>query len=423
MSFVNQSFERQGLGIDKWLLRLVSQNTETRVYASQTLLSIMSGIEPLDSPPPGDSTTCSPINVDERRLSFQLEIRNCLDQKAFPTELFLKQLAELNEHCRKAAKPGDWTGLMIHHIAVSLGHHWRANPHWMLDMLKGSQRHTAYECLIGLGRDGHQWLPALKRQLVSPTASLPYFSNPLFRSIAAVGAHDPTLQPWLLNQFESSNNNIALSAASTLGHLGVRSDTVLHELITRFFQSNETFYASLLPLVALGKHERYIRLFVIELAKPCLTVPTKKFPQSLSFRAFAIDTLGELGDNFDEFPDVLLDALESFEEYDPDLTYEGPHGRVSSAIEKVGSRAGSIAVPFAKHLIDAIETGDYARSMIDALVAMGSAARPALPEMQRYRELIAEPEDLPLPAVGPASIDEFDDPVGHAMTIIHNSVS
>jgi hypothetical protein len=67
------------------------------------------------------------------------------------------------------------------------------------------------------------------------------------------------------------------------------------------------------------------------------------FDQTMVERGAAIDAMQYLVEHPDECMPVLIECIESFEEYDPDWEYYGPVARVARALELFGPAASEAA--------------------------------------------------------------------------------
>ncbi len=112
---------------------------------------------------------------------------------------------------------------------------------------------------------------------------------------------------------------------------------------------------------------------------------------------------------------VLIEAMGSFEEYDPDPQYDGAHARIGHTLAAYGPEAEA-AVP---HLVAYLEgylrqcratlenTSDWPKAVFRALAAIGPAAADALPILEAIRlDREAENESGDLSPLDP--IDELD---------------
>jgi hypothetical protein len=108
-------------------------------------------------------------------------------------------------------------------------------------------------------------------------------------------------------------------------------------------------------------------------------------------RGAAIDGLGHFVCFAGDAVPVLVDALSTFEEYDPDWGYElGEHGRVCDAIARLGLGAAG-AVPA---LVDRLRTrvGSVDWQIVRTLGHLGPAATGALPALHAIAE--SEPDEV-----------------------------
>ncbi len=134
-------------------------------------------------------------------------------------------------------------------------------------------------------------------------------------------------------------------------------------------------------------------------------------------RGCALDTLRLFHDHADECLPVLIEAVNSFEEYDPDWCYNGPLGRISAALAAFGENAGPAAATLAVHLND--EEDAFPQAILEALQAIGPAAYEALPMLHAFREKRWSMDvDEPMPDLNAGITDEYDDPVGFTIQCI-----
>lgn len=318
--------------------------------------------------------------------------------------------------------------IAIQFVMSSARHHWLQAPEIIEDRLKNHDDcHDTLKWIGEIGREGQVWLPTLKKLFVERDES--NFPIDQFRTtILAIGREDLELKEWLVWQLDSGNKAQRRDALFLLAEMSADSHELMQKAIENFANQSEFDFAAFDDLIAIGRHHRFIRLFAIEMAKP--SPPqwkkhtwnqfTETYDTAMHTRSCALESFKHLGDYVDEFGRVLLDAMDTFQEYDPDWCYQGPHGRVSDIIESLGPAAGPLATSFADRLMDALEEGEHARAMLDALASIGAKAIDAIPAMQRYREATHDPEDGPMVAFsGESVIDELDDRVGAVMQLIH----
>lgn len=80
---------------------------------------------------------------------------------------------------------------------------------------------------------------------------------------------------------------------------------------------------------------------------------------------------------------VLVDAIDTFEEYDPDWMDKGGHERVTASLRAFGASAAKLAVPvLVRHFRDSV--GDVDRDVVHLLGELGPAAEEALPALREF---------------------------------------
>src|SRR5439155_26149680 len=121
---------------------------------------------------------------------------------------------------------------------------------------------------------------------------------------------------------------------------------------------DELWYAWLRALASVGHDDERALAIVLDAARPRPPEMTPVQPGSsyefdvvLTRRGTAIDALGYFGRFADRVVEALIDALTTFQEYDPDWGYQnGEHGRVVHALSKLGPAAAA-AVPALAQLL------------------------------------------------------------------------
>jgi len=158
----------------------------------------------------------------------------------------------------------------------------------------------------------------------------------------------------------------------------------------RLVDSPETSYAAVGALAAVGRDNAEVRQLIIDRAKPGppKMMQPPDFPQyeydlTMRQRGVAIDAMRYFSACPEDCIPVLIDAIDTFVEFDPDQSHGGPPARISQVLELFGARAGAAAVPLARHLEDV--EGDWPRCVLNALAAMGPAAAEAILLLEAYR--------------------------------------
>lgn len=118
----------------------------------------------------------------------------------------------------------------------------------------------------------------------------------------------------------------------------------------------------------------------------------------LGQRTIAPSTVFDALGYFTDFPEravaALIDALESFEEYDPDWTWHGDHARIATALMRFGDKAALAVDALIVRIFD--ESGKVNRRVVQCLGNMGPVAAAALP----FLEPLCDDDDDIAAAVG-----------------------
>jgi hypothetical protein len=237
--------------------------------------------------------------------------------------------------------------------------------------------------------------------------------------LGSVGRDNAGVVEAMIQRLRSPHESIRAAAADTLSHLGTnvagRQAEILPRLHELFDKRTGELWAFVGAVASVGRHEPASRRRIVDLARarpPRLSEPGYKgyrHDLTMGERGVAIDAMRYLTDYPDECIPVLIDAIDTFEEYDPDECYDGPLGRISEAIGRFGPRAaGDVAVALARHLGDGED--ELPRAILSAMEAIGPAAAPALPMIEAFRLKHAGEE--PLPDRGTTDPRKDDDPVG-----------
>ena len=128
-------------------------------------------------------------------------------------------------------------------------------------------------------------------------------------------------------------------------HLAGREEEALALLFELAHNADSPFVA-LGAIASLGRDRSQVVSWVLDQAapatprmRPCEGFPEHSYDEVMHFRGAAIDTL----QFFTSFPNrvipVLLEAFDSFQEYDPDFMHNGEHERVCMVLEEFGRTA------------------------------------------------------------------------------------
>jgi hypothetical protein len=221
-------------------------------------------------------------------------------------------------------------------------------------------------------------------------------------AIAAVGREDATTVRSLLAIATSTDPRAAYDARDALARIGPAAVGLVPSLVDELLAvavSDPDRTATMLPcLAALAPGRRDVFDLAVDAARmrpPEMrqyeTHPQYSYDAAMCRRGPAIEALGRFTPFADEAVAVLTDAIDTFEEYDPDWDYENAeHGRVIDALGRLGPAAAAVVPALIRHLRQ--RDGDLDRPIIRLLGRLGTAAAAdALPALRQLRsELAAE---------------------------------
>lgn len=244
-------------------------------------------------------------------------------------------------------------------------------------------------------------------------------------ALGSIGRDDPDVIDGLLRRLRSASMAVRSGAAEALSCAGPplagRLEVALDLLLTAS-SIPELVYTAIPALASVGRNSEVALHRVLEVAKPrpprWQTVPDfpdHKSDEVMGERGTAISSLHYFKRFADKVVPVLVDALDSFEEYDPDWSYGGEHGRVCHALESFGPLAAP-AVPWIVRFLEQWPTRseddrEWPNDLFRLLAAIGPAAADALPALE---QLCAWQESEESP---PAELDP-DEPLDRAILIL-----
>lgn len=245
-------------------------------------------------------------------------------------------------------------------------------------------RHRAIQALERLGPAAAPFVPDLLEHLEQGRR----FDGQAV--LGAVAQSDPALAEELVARLRSGSEEVRLAVAGALETAGPAvGEPVVDEalgLLRELVRTNASWYAR--AMASLGRDREDVLEEMLSLAAPkppqIQTVRHGKFEMSydqvMYDRGAAIDGLKY----FTKFPEravpALAEAVETFEEPDPDWMDKGDHERVTTSLQAFGP-AAEIAVPaLARHLRKS--DGEVDWDVVRRLGEMGPAAEKALPALR-----------------------------------------
>jgi len=174
------------------------------------------------------------------------------------------------------------------------------------------------------------------------------FRARLRKAILHAATDQDALPAWLAEQIHAVGSRQRQDALFLIAEISSDKSRFVYLAIENLLAQSELELTMLDDLVAIGRHHRFVRLFVIDLAKPGPPLLRTDHHHAMDFtwdapmhyRSYTVASLRHLGDYFVEFKQVILAALDTFEECDPDWCYDGSHGRISDLIESFDEVTG-----------------------------------------------------------------------------------
>ncbi|MCA9093740.1 MAG: hypothetical protein KDA68_09655 [Planctomycetaceae bacterium] len=239
-------------------------------------------------------------------------------------------------------------------------------------------------------------------------------------ALGVVGRNDSNVAGALLEMIRSDDPEVQERGLAVLKVMGPELGHYFDEILKRILelQTNARLTSNVAALASVGRKDPEIRAKVLEMAKPRpprivkYTTGIRSHPEAtcdlaMFDRGPALEAIRYFVDYPDEAVPVLIEALESFEEYDEDMNYFGDCARISASLEAFGPAASSAAFRLAEIFRDGDHQDGYPKTLLQALVAMGPSASAALQILEPiYQEQIqGVDESFEVP-------DEFTDPLG-----------
>jgi hypothetical protein len=327
------------------------------------------------------------------------------------------------------------TGLAAGWIFSRLGSELLAAPEGLTAML--AEPKLRPEALEAIDRAGPAAISFASRFLAELDA-LPretdnmhrYFDA--YRALGSVSRGHPTVIDALLARLDHPDASIRQSVAFALRHADGKlcgRNAAAVEKLQRAWATPEGLpeVLDLQSLASIGRDDAAIRARVasqLQLQQAPLAAdnayPRERYNWVMVHRGYAIEATAYLTAYPGEFVPLLIEAMETFEEYDEDEGHNGACERIARALGRFGPGAAAAAVPLALW-ISRDRDGDFPRAILDALGKIGPAARDALPLLDAYRRATAGDEPLADLYSGP--IDPIDDLVGATMQRIMQRIT
>jgi hypothetical protein len=453
MTDIDQQFVRDGRSIGAWMLQLVSADTSERRAAENAVSAMFYGLPTADGPFELSTIT----DVEIYQAAFYRAIRAAAEEEAFPAHGFvpaavdrmieahraylelvdaenalmdewmehssddplddpgiagrmevLKQRKVEEQAGRGRMSFGDQTlCLVFEHLGRALLAAPGAVRRALADRVVARR---AAEALKRVGPAAVQFADTLVERLDASTEEF-HMSD----ALGAIGRGAAHVVDAMIARVREGRGVTREGAISTLGymgpHLAGREDAVIGLLIDIVRSpEHDARYGALQALGSVGREREDALEVVLEVAAPrparTRTMPGTdyEYDEAMLGRGMAISALGYFARFGERVTPMLADALNTFQEFDPDQMRDddGGCGRVMDALRKLGPGAAGAAGALADRLRDV--DGEVRWGIVRALGRMGPPAAAALPALERLRRELYGDED-----------GSVDDPVAEAI--------
>jgi hypothetical protein len=235
----------------------------------------------------------------------------------------------------------------------------------------------------------------------------------------------------LLRRLRSGSEAVRIGAAAALGHAGPPLAGRLEVALDFLLGATHTpvlVFAATPALASVGRDREEALRRVLELAAPrppCWRTeessPDHRYDEVMYERGVAIEALHHFRRFATRVVPMLVDAFDSFEEYDPDWEDHGEHGRVCWALRAFGPDAAPVVPRLVRYLADwqdrPVAERTWPRDVLELLRAIGPTGAAALPTLGRLRTTQNDEE-----LVGADALDP-DDPLDQAILALHGELS
>ena len=246
---------------------------------------------------------------------------------------------------RKAASesttpPGFLSYVVFEALDVAL----MADRPGLLAMLSDEgMRRDALGALTRIGPPAVDFAPILFERLDASTRS-GYSQEAL--ALGSIGRDDPVVIDGLLRRLRSGPSSVRPGAATALGRAGpplAGRVEVAIDLLLGATEGPEINFAAIPALASVGRDSEVALRRILELAEPRPPrfrtdedSPHYRYDEVLRVRGAAIDSLRHFKRFADRVIPVLVDAIDTYEEYDPDRCDSGDHGRACAGLQPFG---------------------------------------------------------------------------------------
>ncbi|WZO98466.1 hypothetical protein EP7_000045 [Isosphaeraceae bacterium EP7] len=319
------------------------------------------------------------------------------------------------------ATPGVMAAIVFDSLDVSL----LADRSGLYAMLGDKDmRRDAARALARIGPPGVNFAAVFFEEL--DAENLTHFFEEGARALGSIGRDNADVIDGLLGRLRSGPFAVRSGAAAALFHSGPSLAGRLEIALDLLLEATQTpglVCAAIPALASVGRDSEMALRRVLEVSEPRTSrlrsargFPDQSYDEVMAERGAAIDSLHHFKRFADRAVPALVDALDTFQEYDPDWGYEGEHGRVCAALMPFGPLA-ALAVPRLVQLLEEWLTRpetdrEWPKDVIQLLASFGPPAAEALPLLEQLRSTQVDNDEPVSPELDP------DEPLDRAIVIL-----
>jgi hypothetical protein len=331
------------VNLEKLLWEMLDEDKETRIVAGVTL---------------GRMRQQKYYELD----AFKSEIRQTVDSMGTQRKKFIRALLQsFGQPMSLDAQFGKWV------VFDSLDVAFLDAPDLVATLIQGSHMRDAVR---RIGPPAKEFIPLVRR--IGDASTL-----------AALIREDKEEIEKILLQLENYDHKMVFFSFRVLKYLGPTAQSHIPNALYRIKKATKHVPwrpDSMESLASVGRHDSESLDILLNLMA--------------DYPGVVIDSLSYFTDFSEKVVPILISALDTFEEYDPDWQREGVYARIVSTLTHFGAKGAEAVEPLLSLLVQEAREEEAIGYLIYCLGNMGPAAKAALPYLENLCEMEEEnPED------------------------------